>query len=212
MKRSLLPLAVVLCSALAGGCKGEVDRTLPPGAPDEGQRLFLPTIDFDEWTDYLAIGAAVDSECVFMEPLFDDDSTAYPPLQVFWVIYDKEKDVKDGEEVINTYFDGDVVSIDDYPRKAGKRPLGFKFPTELQQSFLKVEETSRENGGRTLNAKLGSPIDAWMRVEVEDADADGTCEFETYYCELPCSQGDRPFESVYMELGTFFTVQSIDWR
>ena len=133
-----------------------MDRTLPPGAPDTGQRLFLPVIEFDEWTDYLAIQAAVDDECVFLEPLFDDDSTAYPPLQVFWVIYDKESDVKDGDEVINTYFDGDVIRAGDFPRKNGLAPLGFKFPTDLQQSFLSVEETRTSDGGRTLDAKLGS--------------------------------------------------------
>jgi len=202
---SLLALAFACFS-----CKGEEDRTLPPGAPDSGQRLFLPIIEFDEWTDYLAIQAAVDEDCAFMEPLFDDDSTAYPPLQVFWVIYDKENDVKDGDEVINTFFDGDVVRASDFRRKNGKAALGFKFPTDLQQSFLSVEETRRSAGGRTLDAKLGSPIDAWMRIEVV---ADGeACAFESFYCELPCSQGNRPFDSVYMELGTFFSVQSIDWR
>jgi len=200
-------LAVV---ALLTACKGEVDRTLPPGAPDDGQRLFLPIIEFDEWTDYLAIQAAVDDECAFMDPLFDDDSTAFPPLQVFWVIYDKENDVKDGDEVVNTYFDGDIIRASDFPRKNGKSPLGFKFPTDLQQSFLSVEETRRSDGGRTLDAKLGSPIDAWMRVEAYASD-DG-CSFDSFYCELPCSQGDAPFESVYMELGAFFSVQSISWR
>ena len=202
-------LSVALLPLLLG-CTKE-DRTLPPGAPDDGQRLFLPTIEFDEWTDYLAIGAAVDSDCSFMDPLFDDDSTAYPPLQVFWVIYDKENDVKDGDRVINTFYDGDVVDVGDYPRKGGKDPLGFKFPTDLQQSFLSVEESKRSDRGRTLDARLGSPIDAWMRVEVREAD-DGSCTHEAFYCELPCSQGDTPFESVYLELGAFFSVQSITWR
>jgi hypothetical protein len=205
LRGSLFAVVLACCS-----CKGEEDRTLSPGAPDAGQRLFLPIIEFDEWTDFLAIQAAVDEDCSFMEPLFDDDSTAYPPLQVFWVIYDKENDVKDGDEVINTFFDGDVVRASDFPRKNGKAPLGFQFPTDLQQSFLSVEETRRSDEGRTLDAQLGSPIDAWMRVE---AYADGdTCVFDAYYCELPCSQGDKPFESVYMELGAFFSVQSIDWR
>jgi hypothetical protein len=192
------------------GCHKEEDRTLPAGAPDDGQRLFLPNIEFNEWTDYLALQAAVDADCAFMDPLFEDDSTAYPPLQVFWVIYDKENDVKDGDEVINTYFDGDVIRASEFPNKAGKPPLGFKFPTSLQQSFLTVEETRFSDERRTLDARLGAPINAWMRVEVlPDGDA---CSFEPYYCELPCEQGDKLFESVYLELGAFFSVQSITWR
>ncbi len=188
---------------LALACAPEPE--LPPDAPLTGTRVDLPIIEFNTWTDYLALQAAVDEQCGLMDPLFENDSTTYPPLQVFWVIYDNESDVKDGDRVEDTFFVGDVVEASDFPRKNGKDPLGFKFPTGFQQSFLKLEQAELSDDRRQLDALLGAPIEAWIRVTATGDD----CALDVEVCPEPCSGSYRPLESIFLELGALYNVQDI---
>jgi hypothetical protein len=199
--------ALLLLLALA--CKGE--QSLGPGAPTDGQRVDLPIIEFNLWTDFLAIQAALDDECRFMDPLIEDSSTVWPPLQVFWVIYDNEKDVKDGTVIEDIYFHGDEVPVEGFPRRMGKDPLGYLYIGSLQRSFLNIEETSRDDGGRTIEAVLGNPIDTVIRAEARK-DETGSCVLETLHCDSPCDGEFEPYTSIFMELGFLFAVQSITFR
>jgi len=183
---------------------------LPPGAPTDGQRVDLPLIEFNLWTDFLAIEASLDEDCRFMDPLIDDKSTVWPPLQVFWVIYDNEKDVKDGSVIEDIYFKGDVVHAKDFGKRAGKPPLGFLYVNALSRSFLNIEETSTSDGGRTIEAVLGSPIDTVIRSEATLTDEG--CILETFHCDEPCNGEFAPYTSLFMELGFLFSVQSMEFR
>lgn len=196
----LLPLLLLLA------CSDELEP-LPPDAPTSGLRVELPQIEFNKWVDYLTLQGALDEDCAWMDPLREDDSVAYPPLQGFWVIYENDKDVEDGTVVQDTFFVGDRVSVDDFPTKGGLEPLGFKFPPPLQQSFLKVDEIVLKDGGRTLEADFGAPIENWMRAEAEP-DGDG-CAVQTFWCPDACTGSWSPLGSVFIELGAFYSVQSV---
>ena len=195
-------LAIAL---LASAC---TPTELPDAVPTSGTRIDLPTIHFNKWTDYLALQAAVDDQCRWLFPLYDDNSTPFPPLQVFWVIYDDERDVTDGDLIEGTYFDGDRRQVSEFPDKNGLMPLGYQFPTPLQSSFLTVTYTEFSEDGTIMEAGLGKPIDAALRVIATPTDTG--CEVETLHCTPDgCGEDDEwtPLTWMYLELGFLLSVQ-----
>ena len=189
----------------------EKEPTIPADAPTEGTRVQPAFVEFDEWTDYLPLLLAHDEACRFLEPLIEDDSTKWPPMQTFWVIYDDERDVKDDVAVDDTFFVGDRITVDDFPRRAGKRPLGFKFLPALQRSFLPIQEIRVRDGRTRVQATFGSPIDAEVSVSSDPLE-DGGCDVYAEYCRTPCSGDWRPLTSIYLELGALYSVRDVRFR
>ncbi|MFT4622492.1 MAG: hypothetical protein ACI8PZ_001148 [Myxococcota bacterium] len=184
---------------------------LPADAPTDGTRVTPAFVEFDRWTDYLPLMLAHDAECRFLDPLIEDDSTTWPPIQTFWVIYDEASDVKDDAIVHDTFFVGDRVTTDDFGRRAGKRPLGFKFLPTLQRSFLPIEHTRVREGRRRVEATFGGPIHATVAVQAVPLD-DGTCDVYTEYCRGDCGGDWRHLRSIFLELGAFYAVLDVRFR
>jgi hypothetical protein len=195
--------------ALLGAC--EPEPKLPPGAPTDGTRHVPTFVSFNLWNDYLPLQVATDEGCRLLLPLVEDDSTTWPPIQVFWVIYDNPRDVVDGTVVRDVFFRGDRVTVDDFPRRGGGTALGFKYLTGLQRSFLPLREVHLPGEGRLLRASFGPPIDAWVRIESEpDEAAEGGCRLSTSYCQACSGQGPwSPLQSIDLELGPLYAVQRV---
>ncbi|MFT7521993.1 MAG: hypothetical protein ACI9MC_004145 [Kiritimatiellia bacterium] len=176
----------------------------------EGVRVELPRVQFNKWTDFLTLQAGLTSECTFLDPTVDDRSTVWPPLQVFWVIYDKVDDVKDGVQVSDVYFVGDSLSASDFPIIDDKAALGFKFLPPAHRSLLSISNVTVHEGQRTLSADLGAPIS--IRVQIDSSVGDG-CSVRTSYCPLdePCDE-PLPLGSIYMELNGFNLVRDVQFR
>ena len=219
-------LLTALSFTLLAGCNGDY---IPPDgpAPTSGQRVTISTIHFDKWIDYLVLQAAVDDDCNWLYPLADDDSVPYPPLQVYWVIYEDADDVTHDDEILDTYFIGDGVFASDFTTKDGstspesdfadsasRNPLGFQFPTAFQSSFLTVKDTTFLDDGYTMEAVLGKPIDATIRGTATP-NADGQCDLEVTLCprQEDCDDDDfSPLNWIYMELSFLLTVQEKYFR
>lgn len=196
------------------------DTAQVDGAAAEGlgtfERVFLPRIEFDLWTDYLALTAVVEhGSCRFIDPMVADDSTAWPPFQVFWVIYDDPADVEDGVAVQDVFFDGDRLEVDGFGRVAGRDPLGFLYVDPLQRAFLDIESVRRLDGGATLQAVLDPPIAAELRVEATPtttAEGQPSCEVRTGWCpaDAGCSEQDfDPLGAVWLDLTPFYLVDEV---
>ncbi|MFK7930213.1 MAG: hypothetical protein AB8H79_18640, partial [Myxococcota bacterium] len=143
--------------------------------------------------------------------LVDSDSTAVPPLQVFWVIYDDDSDVKDGDTVLDTYFVGDSIAASDFEDLDGRSALGFKFPPPTQRRFLSISDMVVSEDQSSLQATLGSPLSA--RLFVSASGEAGACQTETTFCELdddPCEPSS--LSSIYLELSALFAVKEIIWN
>jgi len=200
-------LAILLALA---GCGAE-DPEGPTEVPDNGQRVEISRVDFNRWTDFLALQAGLNDDCQFMNPLVDNDSTAVPPLQVFWVIYDNESDVKDGSLVEDTYFRGDSLAASDFEEIDGLPALGFKFPPATQRRFLSISDLVLSEDQTSLEATLGSPLSA--KLFVSAAGDAGACEIKTTFCTLddvPCEPSS--LSSIYLELSTLFAVKEVIWN
>ena len=192
-------------------CMACVEEDVGPLDEIEGAVRLAPTfLEFDDWTDYLPIQVGLDADCRFLEPQVDDDTTAWAPLQVFWVIYDNENDVTHGQVVNDTFFAGDKVRVSDFPRRAGKDPLGFNYIGPLQRSILPLESSRRLPGGFRIEASMGGPVKIDMAME--SFMGEQACEVETTYCMQPCDlapESWRPFRSAEFILGAFYVVQDM---
>lgn len=201
-----------MCLACVGvlliGCAPEEPM---PVDPVEGAVRLSPTfLEFDDWTDYLPIQVGLAADCRFLEPQIDDDTTAWAPLQVFWVIYDNENDVTHGQVVHDTFFAGDEVRVSDFPRRAGMDPLGFNFIGPLQRTLLPLESSRRMPGGYRIEASLGGPVKIDMAMESYEGEEG--CDVVTTYCEQPCDLHPDdwpPFRSAEFILGALYSVQDI---
>lgn len=187
---------------LAVACKPAPEPPLGD-LPPEGQRIRVPEVSFEgTWTDYVTLEGALDADCRFLEPVPDDWSTTWSPLQVYWVIYDFESDVRDGDRIEDTFFDGDLVLASDYADRNGKSAFGFKFLPPLQQSFVRIDKTEVKGDGHEVQATFGAPIDALMAVEADLQD--GGCVTEARYCPLPCDDPQLPLSRIDIALAGLF--------
>lgn len=199
-------LPVLLCV----GCGGD-PAIAPDVIPTDGQRVNLPQVTFNRWTDILALQGALDDDCRFMSPLIADDSTSYPPLQVFWVIYDNVNDVKDGDVVTDTFFEGDVVRASDFEMIDGLDALGFKFLPPSQRMFLSITDMAIEEEGARLEATLGAPLSATLFVEA--AGEPGACTTTTTFCLLEDETCEpASLSSIDLELSGLLAVKDITWN
>lgn len=176
---------------------------------DSGERIEVAKVSFNLWTDYIPMFGAVDSECRWLEPAIADDSTPWPPLQAFWVIYENENDV-DVTQIDATYFTADAVLPQQFDPLDGLDALGFKYFSGFQQGLLDVEEIRRSDDGRTVEADFGSPISATIRLRATPTDSG--CESTTAVCEAPCAEGFAPLSRIHLDLGAFFAVQDVSFE
>ena len=203
---------LIFLSSLLFACNAPVEQ--PTGElPDSGLRMELPKVSFNKWTDYLSLQASFDEDCAFMDPMVANDSTVWPPLQVFWVIYDELDEVLDGDRIENVFFEGDLLLASDFPDKEGKAALGFQFLPPSQRMFLDIKEMKVSEDRKSIEATMGSPINTMVFAEVS-SDGAGGCTVFTEYCE-----GDDPActrtelkEGMYLELGALYQVKSIEYN
>jgi hypothetical protein len=197
---------------LVASCGGE--RVVEGELPSNGVRVEMPRVYFNRWTDFLSLQAGLSTRCRFLDPFVVDDSTSWPPLQVFWVIYDNPADVKDGALIEDTFFAGDVLTVEDFEARAGKDALGFKYLPPSQRTFLDIEEMVVHEGGRSLEATLGAPLRVKLRVDASTQDSeDGTCTVQTRWCEAdadPCEPA--PLTAIEVTLNGLYLVQDVQYR
>ena len=202
----------IACLLLCSGCTP--DSLVPQGDPDRttGHRVALPHIAFDLWTDVLTLQAGLcDEGCTFLDPIVVDDSVAWAPLQVFWVIYDNPDDVLDGDAVFDTFWNGDEVTATDFEARDGLNPLGFQFVQPVQQGLVPLKSTELSADRRTLTGELGGGVDALIRAT--STPGEEGCTVQAEWCPSPCEDaGWTPFTSLYLELSALRTVQSYDFR
>jgi hypothetical protein len=191
---------------LAMGCVVD-EPTIPEGAPTAGQRAEVGFVGFDKWTDYLTLQAAVDQQCHFMDPLVEDNSTVWPPLQVFWVIYDDSRDVQEGDVLHDTFFVGDDVRAEDFPMRSDKEAIGFMFIPPLARGFLALDDVD-VSAPDVMSAVLGPPLDVGLRIEV--VAREGGCEFDTYAWAKD-GGAEMQIDHLYVELGPLFTVKDVEF-
>jgi len=188
-------------------CKSPVD--IPTGPVSQsGTRVEVVRVNLSLWVDYIPLFGAYDSECRWLDPQIVDESTPWPPLQVFWVIYEDANDV-DVSSFDDSYFPGDRVVPEDFAPIDGSPALGFELVTGFQTTMLPVQEIRRSPDDRTVEADFGSPLDATMRIEAFP-EGDG-CGTRTTYCTEDCVDF-APLQSIDIELGAFYSVQNVVFR
>ncbi|MCB9673875.1 MAG: hypothetical protein H6737_02100 [Alphaproteobacteria bacterium] len=194
--------------AILLACKREPEP-VGPLAP-EGTRHALARVEFNLWVDYIPMFGATDADCRWLDPAVSDESTPWPPLQAFWVIYEDARDVEVAE-LSDVYFEGDLVLPGDFEPLEGFEPLGFKYFSGFQAGLLDVEAIRRDPDGRGVEADFGNPVNATVRIEAEP-DGEG-CATATSYCEEgACDGGFEPLEAIEIDLGAFYLVQDVRFR
>ncbi|TVQ94061.1 MAG: hypothetical protein EA397_02825 [Deltaproteobacteria bacterium] len=175
-----------------------------------GTRAEIARVTFNRWTDFITLQLGLDEGCDVLFPVEQDDSTAWPPLQVTWVIYDDPRHVEDGDVVRDTFFSGDVLSASDFEPIEGLEPLGFKFLPPGQRAFLDLQHIEVFSGTElALDALFGRPMRARIFVETYQNE-DETCEVVTTWCsseQEPCVP--EPLRRVHVELGTLNSVREV---
>lgn len=193
---------------LLSGCGRMFD--LPEGdLAETGSRVEIARVTFNKWTDFITLQVGLDGACDLLFPVEQDYSTAWPPLQVTWVIYDDPRHVVDGELVLDTFFTGDRLSITDFESIDGLPPLGFKFLPPGQRAFLDLQHIEVFSGSElALDALFGRPMRARIFVETVQIEGGG-CAVETSWCpsEGPCEPA--PLSSVHVELGAVNNVREV---
>jgi len=211
-----MKVSAPLLAAFLVAC-GEGASVPSSGLPAEGVRIEMPRVYFSRWTDFLSLQAGLSTRCLFLDPQVEDFSTSWPPLQVFWVIYDDPSDVKDGDRIRDIYFEGDELAATEFETRAGKSALGFKFLPPSQRAFLDIKELSVAEDGRSVEATLGAPLHVTLFVEAErDADSPSGCRVETRYCEASDRDaGDcvpEPLSAIDVTLNGLYLVQEVAYR
>jgi hypothetical protein len=206
MRRST-PASVLLLSVLAMGCGPDEPEILGPLA-EEGTRHEIAEVTFNLWVDYIPLFGATDPECRWIDPAISDDTTPWPPMQAFWVIYEESDDVEI-TSMSDVFFEGDEVSPADFERREGLDALGFLPFSGFQANLLDVTDLRRDADGYEIEADFGPPVEATLRI-TSAPDGDGGCAISTEYCETgACSAGFAPLERIHLDLGFLYAVQDI---
>ena len=211
---------------------------IPEDAATSGQRLLLSEMHFNRWTDYVPLMGAVDEQCRFLqpitldgrdlvnedgEPLCDDWTTPYPPLQFMWLIYEDASDVTHPEKgagtvISDTFFLGDELNLSMFDPKDDLEPLGFMYITPSRRDLLGFKSSSLSEDGRTLNAWVGGQLNFIFRAQTTQME-DGTCAVETTYClqnyddfpDMPCQTEYRPLRRIEVELNFIFLPTGVEF-
>ena len=202
--RTLLPLLSMLACAAPG--------ELPGGElAVQGQRAEIARVTFNRWTDFITLQVGLDGSCNLLFPVVSNDSTAWPPLQVTWVIYDDPRHVVDGTEVADTFFEGDLLAAADFELIDGVTPKGFKFLPPTQRAFLDIEhlEVLSDNELK-LDALFGPPMRA--RIFLETDIEDDACAVRTTWCPAEGTCEPAPLSRVHLELGALNTVREVSFH
>lgn len=171
----------------------------PAELPEDGERVHVGALSFDSWPDVIALQAGADRECRFIDPRVDDATTAFPPLQSFWVIHDPDLDEPVLPGFSDVFFEGDAVAPDDFPERDRQDPLGFQAISGFGRSLLPLEQMDVD--GRYLNASLAGSIGAELAVELVPTDTG--CAPIVEACLWPCEDGVVEISEIYLELGTW---------
>ena len=208
MLRPLLPRCLsVLVPLLAIACGPDEPEIVGPLA-EEGTRHEIIEVTFNLWVDYIPMFGATDPSCRWLDPAISDDTTPWPPMQAFWVIYEEPNDV-DIASMSDIYFEGDDVRPSDFAPREGLDALGFLPFSGFQANLLDVTELRREDEGFVIEADFGSPVDATLRITSEPDETDG-CRIISEYCETgACNAGFEPLERIHLDLGFLYAVQDI---
>ncbi len=172
----------------------------PPGQlPADGERVDVGVLSFDAWPDVIALQAGADAECSFIDPRVDDATTAFPPLQSFWVIHDPWLDEPVLEGFTDVFFAGDAVVPAHFPQRDRQEPLGFQEISGFGRSLLPLDELWVD--GSHLDATLTGSIGAELSVDLLPTGSG--CEPVVQACLWPCEDGMIDIREIYLELGTW---------
>jgi hypothetical protein len=200
MRPAAAVLAAVLAACSSGGGGGDL--------ASYGGRAEVARVSFNKWTDFITLQVGLDDRCEALFPAVVDDSTAWPPLQVTWVIYDDPRHVVNGDEIVDTFYAGDRLSIADFEPIDGIDPKGFKFLPPGQRAFLSVQHIEvHEDGDLVIDALFGRPMRARLFLETEGQDGD--CVTRTSWCPAEGACTPQPLSEVYVELGSLNTVREV---
>lgn len=203
MKRCVPWLLLAACGRLPELPQGELAA--------DGQRSEIARVTFNRWTDFITLQVGLDQDCDLLFPVQANDSTAWPPLQVTWVIYDDPRHVVDGTEVVDTFFHGDRLVAHDFEPIDDIDPKGFKFLPPSQRMFLDIEHLEvLSDSELKLDALFGRPMRA--RIFVEGVRRDGVCAVQTTWCPSEGACDPAPLSSVHVELGAFNTVREVTFH
>jgi hypothetical protein len=182
---------------------------LPDGElAGRGLRVEAARVTFNKWTDFITLQIGLDGSCDLLFPVVADDSTAWPPLQVTWVIYDDPRHVVNGDQVRDTFFEGDLLRAGDFGPIGDIAPKGFKFLPPNQRTFLVIEHIDVFSGRElALDALFGRPMRA--RIFVETAVADDGCEVRTTWCPSEGVCDPQPLSRIHVDLGPINNVRDV---
>lgn len=172
-------------------------------------RQTIVTMTFTKWGDIIAVDTALtkaaDGRCKFVEPIISDDSTKWSPFQIYWVIFDRASDVKNGTELSGIFGDGDTRISANLRRADGATPFGFSYLSAQAAGYVKLTPVTFFDDGTRIQTVLDiSGHKAAIRSIAEDRD--GTCKARTEACvggESCYSNGS------FSPLGNIHVVQSM---
>ncbi len=199
--------ALPFLTLLVAACGPDDPEVLRPLA-EEGTRHEVVEVTFNLWVDYIPMFGATDPDCRWLDPAVSDDTTPWPPMQAFWVIYENDNDV-DITSFADVYFEGDTVRPEDFEAREGLDALGFLPFSGFQANLLDVTDLRRDDDGYEIEADFGSPVDATLRI-TSTPDGDGDCAITSEYCEAgACDGGFAPLERIHLDLGFLYSVEDI---
>ena len=118
-------------------------------------RKTIATMTFTKWGDVIMADAGVekrsDGSCDFVMPYRNDGSTLWSPFQIYWLIFDKPDDVKNGQQLEGFFGYDDLLSSNELIRRDGNRPHGF--------AYLSPE------GSRMVNLSPGKFVDQGTQLQ-----------------------------------------------
>jgi hypothetical protein len=169
------------------------------------------TMSFTKWGDVIAVDAglvnpeAKDGKCKFAKPIKSDPSTRWNPFQIYWVIFDRQDDVRNGKELTGVFAEGESHKADSLLRTDGARPHGFSYLTDQAAGYVNMTEVEMFDDETRLQTVLNvSGHKAAIRSFAEMAAGNCTTRTEA------CRGGTECYENgVFSKLGNIHVVQNI---
>lgn len=180
-----------------------------PGTPSTRNNLM--TMSFTKWGDVIAVDAGIvqldakDGKCKFSKPVKSDQSTKWNPFQIYWVIFDRQDDVRNGTELNGVFAENESFKSDSLVRADGARPRGFSYLTDQAAGYVNMTPVTMHDEDSRLHTVLNvAGHKAAIRAFVELA-KDG-CVTRTEACR----GGEECYENgTFAPLGNIHVVQNI---
>jgi hypothetical protein len=180
-----------------------------PGAPSSRDNLI--TMSFTKWGDVISVDAGLvysevkGGKCKFSKPVTTDESTRWSPFQIYWVIFDRQDEVRNGKEFIGIFYENESHKSDSLVRRDGARPHGFSYLTDQAAGYVNLSPVTMYDDDSRLHTVMNvAGHKAAIRSYAELID--GSCGTRTEACR----GGEECYQSGnFAPLGNIHVVQNI---